>query len=388
MGIHGLMKLIGDYVPLALKETALKNLFGRKVAIDASMSIYQFLIAVRNDAGTLTNEAGETTSHLQGLFYRTIRMMENDIRPIYVFDGIAPQHKSGELLKRAAKRAEAVEALEEAQEAGNAEVVEKMTKRTIKMTPQHNEESKRLLRLLGVPVVEAPSEAEATCAALAKSGKVYAAGSEDMDTITFGSPILLRHLTFSEARKLPIVEVHLDLVLKGLDVTMEQFIDICILCGCDYCDSIRGIGPTRALNLIKTHGTIEEALKFIDRTKYPVPENWQYQEARELFRNANVFDDANFEFKWTEPDIEGLIQFLVKEKQFNQERVENAIKKLKANRSTSVQGRLDAFIVHDSKKRKGDAMDTDEPTAKKPKLTNTPLKKVVNNKKGKLPAKK
>jgi flap endonuclease-1 len=107
---------------------------------------------------------------------------------------------------------------------------------------EQNEECRRLLKLMGIPFVIAPCEAEAQCAELCKSGKVFAAGSEDMDTLTFQSPILLRHLTFSEARKMPIIEVHLDSVLAGLEMNMDQFVDLCILLGCDYCDSIKGIG--------------------------------------------------------------------------------------------------------------------------------------------------
>jgi flap endonuclease-1 len=61
MGIHGLSKVIGDHAPLAMKEDEMKNYFGRKVAIDASMSIYQFLIAVRHEGNQLANDQGETT---------------------------------------------------------------------------------------------------------------------------------------------------------------------------------------------------------------------------------------------------------------------------------------------------------------------------------------
>ena len=77
-------------------EHDIKTLFGRKVAIDASMSIYQFLIAVRQrDGEMLMNDAGETTSHLMGFFYRTIRIVENGIKPAYVFDGRPPELKKG-----------------------------------------------------------------------------------------------------------------------------------------------------------------------------------------------------------------------------------------------------------------------------------------------------
>ena len=186
------------------------------------MSIYSFLIAVRSDGQQLMNESGETTSHIMGMFYRTLRIVENGIKPVYVFDGAPPKLKSGELAKRVQRKSEATEAHEEAKETGTAEEVEKFSRRTVRVTREHNDECKRLLTLMGVPYIVAPTEAEAQCAVLARAGKVYAAASEDMDTLCFDSPILLRHLTFSEQRKEPIQEIHLDLVLAGLGMERKQ----------------------------------------------------------------------------------------------------------------------------------------------------------------------
>ena len=180
------------------------------------------MVAVRSNGEMLTNEAGEATSHLMGMFYRTIRICDNGIKPLYVFDGAPPKLKSGELAKRFQRKAEAHEAQEEARETGTAEEVEKFSRRTVKVTREHNDECKRLLKLMGIPFIVAPTEAEAQCAVLARAGKVYAAASEDMDTLTFNAPVLLRHLTFSEQRKEPIQEIHLDRVLQGLDMTREQ----------------------------------------------------------------------------------------------------------------------------------------------------------------------
>ncbi|CAH8627470.1 unnamed protein product [Heterobilharzia americana] len=106
MGVHQLSKVIGDNAQKAVKSCEMKSYFGRKVAIDASMSIYQFLIAVRQEGNTLTNAEGESTSHLMGMFYRTIRMIENGIKPVYVFEGKPPSMKAGELAKRADRRVE------------------------------------------------------------------------------------------------------------------------------------------------------------------------------------------------------------------------------------------------------------------------------------------
>ena len=127
---------------------------------------------------------------------------------------------------------------------------------------------------------------------------MYASGSEDMDTLTFASPVLLRRLTFSEARKMPIMEIKLDKVLAGLEMNMDQFIDLCILLGCDYCDSIKGIGPHRALTLIKEHKNIETVLQHIDRKKYIVPEDWPYEEARRLFKEPSVEPADKMDVCW------------------------------------------------------------------------------------------
>lgn len=344
MGILGLSKLIADIAPTAVKENEIKNYFGRKVAIDASMSLYQFLIAVRSEGAQLTDSAGETTSHLMGTFYRTIRLVENGIKPVYVFDGKPPEMKSGELGKRAERREEAQKALQVAEAAGDTENIEKFNRRLVKVTKHHGEQCKELLKYMGIPYIDAPCEAEAQCAAMVKAGKVYATATEDMDALTFGSTVLLRHMTFSEARKMPIQEFHFNKVLEDLELNRDEFIDLCILLGCDYCDSIRGIGPKRAMDLIKQHRNIETILANLDKTKYPVPEDWPYKEARRLFIEPEVADPETVELKWSEPDEEGLVKYLCGDKNFNEERVRNGAKKLAKARSGTTQGRLDTFF--------------------------------------------
>ncbi|GFY94348.1 5'-3' exonuclease family protein [Actinidia rufa] len=401
MGIKGLTKLLADNAPKSMKEQKFESYFGRKVAIDASMSIYQFLIVVgRTGTEMLTNEAGEVTSHLQGMFTRTIRLLEAGLKPVYVFDGKPPDLKSQELAKRYSKRAEATEDLNQAIESGNKEEIEKFSKRTVKVTKQHNEDCKRLLRLMGVPVVEAPSEAEAQCAALCKSGKVraspfmlytsilpeypcpmdmprvYAVASEDMDSLTFGAPRFLRHLMDPSSKKIPVMEFEVSKVLEELNLTMDQFIDLCILCGCDYCDSIRGIGSQTALKLIRQHGSIENVLENINKEScmylsgplmslrmamvtieslanylesykvsgYQIPDDWPYEGARRLFKEPLVFaDDEQLEIKWSAPDEEGLLTFLVNENGFNSDRITKAIEKIKAAKNKSSQGRYEVL---------------------------------------------
>jgi len=344
-----LFSVIAEEAPEAIKNGEIKNHFGRKVAIDASMSIYSFLIAVRSEGQQLMSDTGETTSHLMGMFYRTLRMVDNGIKPLFVFDGAPPKLKSGELAKRFARKNEAKEQVEEAKETGTAEEVERFSRRTVRVTREHNEECQRLLKLMGIPYIVAPTEAEAQCAVLARAGKVYAAASEDMDTLCFDSPILLRHLTFSEQRKEPIQEIHLEKALEGLHMDRKQFIDMCILLGCDYVDPIPKVGPNTALKLIREHGTLEKVVESMEndpKKKYVIPEDWPYQDARELFLNPDVrsADDPLCDFKWEAPDVEGLVQFLVQEKGFNEDRVRNSAQKLTKNVKVAQQARMEGFF--------------------------------------------
>jgi flap endonuclease-1 len=254
------------------------------------MAMYQFLIAVRFGPGAgqassmLMNESGEVTSHIQGMFNRTIKLMTSGIRPVYVFDGKPPNLKGGELAKRLARRAKAEADLAEAKIAESAEDVDRFSRRLVKVTRQHNEDCKELLRLMGVPVINAPCEAEAQCAELAKKHKVYGTATEDMDALTFKSPKLIRKLTFSQSNakeKQAILEIDYEMVLKGLDLTYDQFVDLCILCGCDYCSTIKGIGPKTALKLIKQYKTLESVVAVLKKDKkYSIPVDWFPQRVR------------------------------------------------------------------------------------------------------------
>jgi len=354
MGIKGLMKLINTNTPGAIKEKEMKSFFNRKIALDASMSLYQFLIAIRIGEGqtALTNDAGEVTSHLIGMFYRTLRMMDAGIKPAYVFDGKPPELKSGELDERRKKREENAKHLAEAKEEGNQDDINKFTRRGVHVNKQHNEEAKKLLRLMGVPVIEAPSEAEAQCAALTKAGKVYATATEDMDALTFGTNILLRNLTASKARKLPVLQIDLKIILEDLNLTMDQFIDVCILSGCDYTNSIRGIGPMKALAFIKKYKTIEKVIANIDTKKYKVPDDFLYKESAKLFVEPEVTNPDDITLTWKVPDEEGLIQFMVKDKGFAEDRIRKGIERIHNSRGKSSQKRMESFFGMPTIKRK------------------------------------
>jgi flap endonuclease-1 len=260
--------------------------------------------------------------------------MEKGVRPCWVFDGKPPEAKKKVLSERKKRKDEAEINKSEAQEEGDMEKVLKYASMSVKVTSQMISDAKELIKLLGLPLVEAPSEAEAQCSVLAKSGKVYAVATEDMDSLTFGCPILLRDLTNKDD---PVIEIKLDAVIKGLGVTMDQFIDICILSGCDYCHNIDGIGSIKALKLILENKNIEGVLEYVEKYNSDPkkkkklaydPELFTYEEARNLFKKPDVTDPDTIELKWNTPDYEGLKKFLVDRKGFSENRIESAMKRI------------------------------------------------------------
>nr|XP_042702419.1 flap endonuclease 1-like isoform X2 [Chrysemys picta bellii] len=294
MGIARLADVIKEEAAEAVSLFPLRQYRDRVIALDASIAIYQFRTAMPK----LFNRNGENISHLQGLFYRTLHLLENGIKPVFVFDGQPPDLKQPLL----AKRAEAAGARRDAAESHRAENLPRPLK----------QDCETLLSYLGVPYVQAPAEAEATCAALVKSGKVWCTATEDMDALPFGSLRLIRHL--SSKNNCEVEEFSLPDILQKLGLTQEQFVDLCILLGCDYCGKIWRLGPKKALKLLQQHGTIEQVLQNIDPQKHPLPANWDLEGARRLFLQPEVADPDRITLEWRDPDPEGLVRFLAHEK--------------------------------------------------------------------------
>lgn len=362
MGIKGLTKLLGDNAPGCSKPQDPQQLFGRKIAIDASMCIYQLLVAVRMGADNLTNDDGTVTSHLSGLFYRTIRLLELGIKPVYVFDGKPPTLKAGELQKRTELKKAAEEAAQKAKEEGDLDAAARFSRRVNRVTPEMIAACKRLLGLMGIPIVNAPCEAEAQCAELVKKGLVYATASEDMDSLTFGTEKLVRQLwagTASTAVRKGIkpTEFTLSLALQELDLDMSQFIDLCILCGCDYVDGIKGVGVVKALSLIRKYKGLGEIIGILRNDKaYTVPEEYPVDSIRDMFVNPEVTDSSAIELKWVRPKVEELKKFLVEENQFDVTKIENGIKRLEASKKVTNQVRVDSFFTRATPSRDAAAL--------------------------------
>jgi len=311
----------------------LKNLSGKSIAIDAYNALYQFLAIIRQPDGTpLKDSTGKVTSHLSGLFYRTANLVQMGIKPVYVFDGTPPALKEVEIKRRARIKEQALVHYERALKEGKIEEARTYAQATSRLKDYMTADSKRLLTQMGVPWIQAPSEGEAQAAYLAKKGDTDYCASQDYDSLLFGAPRLVRNVTISGRRKLPRKNVYievtpqiveLDQVLKQLNITHKQLIDVGILMGTDFNpDGIKGVGPKTAVKLIQQHGTLEKAASTLKQAEFPV----EPKRIREIFQHPKVTD--NYHLTWKEPNVEGVVNFLCRERDFSEDRVRKALKKM------------------------------------------------------------
>jgi flap endonuclease-1 len=321
--------------PLAVRrQVSLNDLRGRSLAVDTNNLLYQFLALIRmRDGKSFTDVHGNVTSHLLGLLMRTTRLMgDYGVRPVFVFDGKPPELKLKTLQVRREFRERAKREWEEAVRRGDYSAAWSKAVRMDSLTKAMQEDAKTLLSLLGVPHVQAPEEGEAQAAHMAGKGDVWAANSRDYDSVLFGAPRLVRYVTVSGQEFLPstgasrplIPElIELNELLKACGITREQLVDLAILVGTDFNAGVKGVGPKTGLKLIKKYGTLEGLPKEY-RDQLP----GQIQEIRKIFLQPNVTD--HYEVRFTGLKGDELKHFLIDERGFSNDRVELAVRRMKA----------------------------------------------------------
>jgi flap endonuclease-1 len=329
MGIKGLLKFLKTYASDSIKTTTPNDYVGKTIAIDTSIIIYQYVIALKGAGANLTDSNGNSTSHIYGILNKAINILSSGVKPIFVFDGVPPNLKQDVLDNRKKMRNNAKEKISAE---SDEDEKKRLSKRTVSISRKQMEQCKEILKLIGLPVVEAPEEADAQCAYLVKNNLAYAVGSEDMDILPFGSCKLLRN--FTSYKNDEINEIDLQTILSSLDVNHEQFIDICILLGCDYTCTVTGLGPKSILGVIKNHGSIDNFILDNQKVKkniYKISDNFCYKPAREYFQNAPVLELTNTDIVWKKPSIKRLQQILVDRYNFKSSNVSKIISRLKKN---------------------------------------------------------
>ncbi len=351
------LPVMGIQLREIIPEEAIRNVEpgffrGKKVSVDAFNAIYQFLSTIRQQDGTpLMDSQGRVTSHLSGIFYRNLRLIEAGISISYVFDGKARAEKLETLKTREKAKQEAEEKYEEALKEGDFESARKFSQRTSRLDEGMIKEAKELLEALGIPVIQAPTEGEAQASFLARKGVVDFVASQDYDCLLFGAPSLVRNLSVTNKRKMPgtsryvdvpIEIIELESVLKGLGISREQLIILGILVGTDYNPGgIRGIGPKKALKLIKTG-------KEFDKLFETFKGSWTFgiepKNLASLFEKPAI-DDTISNLDKKKIDSDKIVEIMCSRHDFAEERIRNSLDKvLKEINEAEKQKGLDSWF--------------------------------------------
>ncbi len=333
---------------IEIEKIGLKGVCGKVLAVDALNAVYQFLALVRTGTEPLRNRKGLVTSHLVGIATRYSKLaLECRCRFIFVFDGPPHPLKAREIERRRELRRRAREEYERLLAEGKLDEAFSKAVVAISVNEWTIESAKKLVRLMGFPVVEAPADAEAQAALIVSRGEAWAVSSQDWDSLLYGAPRLVRYVTLTgfewlpskqQARRLEPELAELEKVLRALGITRRQLVEIAVLVGTDYNEGVEGVGPKTAYKLIKTYGSLDRLPATI-RAK--LPEN--YEEIVELFLNPPVKEDYALEFR--EPDREGLMRFLVDENDFSPSRAQTIVERLEAAWKLSrAQARMEEFL--------------------------------------------
>jgi flap endonuclease-1 len=317
--------------PIVVKDPiTLADLRGKQLAVDANGELYQFLALIRLPDGTpLRDSQGRITSHLSGLFFRTTRLIADfGMRVAFVFDGRPPVEKTAEITRRRTVRERYEVEAAEARRAGDFARAYSKSTMTSRLTPEMVAGAKELLRLMGLSVIQARSEAEAQAAYMARRGDVWAAASKDYDALLFGAPRLVRFLTISGREFLPAQRtfrpitpelIDVQRMLDALGITHPQLIDLGLLVGTDFHPGVNGIGPKKALALVKRHGAIEHMPSKVRDTFVDL------NRLRQIYLEPEVHDDYNVAAGRC--DVDGVIHYLCDEHAFGRDRVMAALER-------------------------------------------------------------
>jgi flap endonuclease-1 len=323
---------------------------GKTIAIDAANALYQFLSIIQPTTGLpLMDSQKRVTSHLSGLFYRTINLIERGIKPIYVFDGKPPALKQQTIKDRKEGRESAYEQWKEALDKGDVEAARKYGQAAHRLTRDMVKDAKELLNAMGVPIVQALTEGEAQGAFMATKKDIYAVASQDYDSLLFGAPLIVRNLSLAEKRRIPrtnqYIKVEPELIntvdnLERLKITREQLIDIGILVGTDFNDGVKGVGAKTALKLVLKYGDLETIL---EEKSYEIENTIEeLQQIRNFFLQPEIIED--YDIQYTKVNVSSIKNILVEEHEFSLQRVEKALKRLEKQLAKKGQTKLEKWF--------------------------------------------
>ncbi len=311
---------------------SIEDLRGKKLAVDAYNILYQFLSAIRQRDGTpLTDKNGNITSHLSGLFYRTLKLLQVGAQPCFVFDGEAPELKSETQESRAKIKIAATEKHKIALASGDLESARKYGQQTSRLTHEMVVEAKELIEAMGLPHVQAVGDAEAQAAYMVQQGHAWAVVSQDYDALLFGANKVVRNLTVSQKKtKTRLISSELLTladILNVLKMDLPKLVNVAILVGTDYNTGIKGVGPKTAVKIIQENRFSEY--------KEKIP---RLDAVRNIFLKPAI--TSNYSLEWKPMNFQKIREILCERHGFKEDRINSALspKKMKIDKNQSSLG--------------------------------------------------
>lgn len=293
MGVKKLLTFLNNYENL-ICEKKISDYRGTKIAIDISLLLYKLVIGVRNTGSDIINNQGDSVTHILGLFNKIILLLRHKIVPIFVFDGKASKLKDYVINERKKQKINSLNKLKDA--TGEQDKI-KYFKKSFYITKKELDQCRELFDLMGIPYINAPEEADSQCAYLAREGLVDGVYTDDMDILTFGSPMIIKNLISMKNKP---VEINLNKILETLMLSYDEFIDFCILLGCDYSNGISNINYNTIYNYYLKNKTIDKTLKDLKDNNFNVPlELLDFEKIKNYYKQApyNIIDPNDLEIK-------------------------------------------------------------------------------------------
>jgi flap endonuclease-1 len=331
MGIHNLNKFLKKNCPKVFNEVHISEYGFKKVAIDTSLYLCKFK-AVYGD------------KWISAFINLIASLRKNEVHCVFVYDSGSPPEKQAEKDSRLESRQKLQHKIDELEDAMKLyhstneispvlsqfygkkmkkvsptrvllsskpekidmklveEWISKTKNQILNITSEDFQMTKELFKILNVPILNAPLEAEKFCSDLCRKGLVDAVLSEDTDVLAYGSPKFLSKI---DTTKETYIEINYEYMLEELNLSKEQFLDLCIMCGCDYNKNIYKVGPEKAYLYLKKHSSIEniESNLKLDISVL------NHVRTRELFTNFEVVEDIKIPY-CGRPDFNVLIKFI------------------------------------------------------------------------------
>jgi flap endonuclease-1 len=279
-------------------------------------------------------------------------LLSEGIKLIYVFDGFAPDLKEKTHENRKNARDLAKERYHLAKQKEDFESMKRYSSQNIRLTAEMIEESKELLRAMGISVVQSPGEGEAQAAHLCRTRKeIYASASQDYDSLLFGASKLIQNLTLSRKRKtisgyveIKPALIELEKVLNSLEINLDQLICLGILVGTDYNPrGIPGIGQKKALEIVKKYKLPIFIFESVNEQILGLPEEdrFDWKEIFQMFHKPEVIEPEILSEKL---DKEKVKEILVSRHNFSEERITEHLHRLEESFEKNKQKALDKWF--------------------------------------------